>query len=692
MRVTLIIQGGVIMEITFKSLKFAVNGDGIVGLVGFLGQEKEYTDKSLYQFTFPEFDVAGGAFSGRFVQTKSEQTRALRYVSHKIESDALTLVQKNSLFEVTSVFTGYSDTTAIRVTQTFKNISGEEQLLITANTIGFNFGKSINEHKDWYFHRFSNARYHESAPDVRSFYDMGLLKNNGLFTMTNNGNASSLFNVPQGIIENRKTSDFYMFQIEAYSSWQAVLTGSGSGFSLQLGGPNDWYNMWTKELSDGESFTAVPVAICGGNSLNDVIANMTRYRRHIKPDCAADRHLPSIYNEYMHFSWDDPNQQRAMDMAPVIAATGCEYYVIDCGWHNSRNYDTTGEMYKHFGTWYEDRGRFPDGIKAVADKMHEHGMKFGLWIGPEVVGCKNEEMLSYYDDDCFITKNGKKVFNGTGYLINYASPKVRDYMTKTIDRMVNEYGCDYIKFDGCPNPGVIGNQLYDYIDAFNDWSYEMTQRHPNVIFEDCAGGGLRTDYKALSIFALISTSDQTNYLDYPYITGNIMVSVLPEQAAVWSYPVDDKIGKSENADEVNRLVSKERVVINMMNAVLGRIHLASRLQLLEDEKRALVKEGIDFYNSITPEKLNSVPYLPKGYAMYGDTLVSVGLKTDKKVYLGVWNLHGERHVELDLPDITAKSASVCYPKSMDTDFELKNNKLIIDFTEDEQGRIFEIEL
>jgi len=76
----------------------------------------------------------------------------------------------------------------------------------------------------------------------------------------------------------------------------------------------------------------------------------------------------------------------------------------------------------------------------------------------------------------------------------------------------------------------------------------------------------------------------------------------------------------------------------------------------------------------------------------GDTLVSVGLKTDKKVYLGVWNLHGERHVELDLPDITAKSASVCYPKSMDTDFELKNNKLIIDFTEDEQGRIFEIEL
>ena len=149
------------MEITFKSLKFAVNDNGLVGLVGFLGQNKEYTDKSLYQFTFPEFDVAGGALSGRFVQAKSEQTRSLRYVSHKTEGDTLTLVQKNSLFEVTSVFTSYGDTTAIRVTQTFKNISGEEQMLITANTIGVNFGKSIKEHKDWYFHRFSNARYHE---------------------------------------------------------------------------------------------------------------------------------------------------------------------------------------------------------------------------------------------------------------------------------------------------------------------------------------------------------------------------------------------------------------------------------------------------------------------------------------------------------------------------------------------------
>ena len=106
----------------------------------------------------------------------------------------------------------------------------------------------------------------------------------------------------------------------------------------------------------------------------------------------------------------------------------------------------------------------------------------------------------------------------------------------------------------------------------------------------------------------------------------------------------------------------------------------------------LVKEGIDFYNRITPEKLEAVPYLPKGYTMFGDTFVATGLKTDKKVYLGVWNLHGERYVELELPEITAKNASVCYPMNFETNYQLVNNKLILDFTEDEQGRIFEIEI
>ncbi len=130
----------------------------------------------------------------------------------------------------------------------------------------------------------------------------------------------------------------------------------------------------------------------------------------------------------------------------------------------------------------------------------------------------------------------------------------------------------------------------------------------------------------------------------------------------------------------------------MVNAVLGRIHLASRIHLLDEEKKALIREGVDFYNSITEEKLRAVPYLPLGYAKFGDTTVSVGLQTGDKLYLAVWNLRGERSVTIPLSELCVKAVSVAYPQALATDFTFTEQSLTVNFTEDEQARIFEISL
>ncbi len=690
------------MNFSFKGLTFDVNQEGCVTL-----QKCFFADHSDAQcrpgtFAFPEIDVAGGNCSGKPEMYASECTAKLRYVSHTVEGDTLRMVQKNDILEVTSTFVGYPDTNALRVTQRAKNISAVTQTLILLNTLSLCLGRDLmTENKDWYFHKFTNARYTESVPDVRSFYDLGLYWHNGHYHIANVGNMSALEGVPQGIIENRKSGDFLMFQIESYADWYfSIGSGPHKRFNLQIGGPNTRYHEWSKPLAPGESYTAVPCAMCYAQSLNGVLAQMARYRRHIKPQGKADQGLPSIYNEYMHYSWDNPLEQTTLSTASTVAQTGCQYYIIDAGWHSAAKYDTTDSMYKQFGSWYEDKSRFPNGLRAVADHVHSLGMKFGLWIAPEVVGCENQEMLAYYDDDCFVTRNGKRIFHGTEYLLDFRRPKVIKYMTDTIDRMVNEYGCDYIKFDGCPNAGLgtnkdadsLGDGLEQITDAFINWSYQMTQRHPGVIFEDCAGGGLRTDYKALSVFHLISTSDQTNYIHYPYICGNILCSVLPEQAAVWSYPVDNKVLVPEDHAATNANVSKERVALNMINSLLGRMHLASRLQSLDKEKLALVREGVAIYRRIADEKTNSVPYLPKGYAQFGDTLVAAGIRTESKVYLAVWNLGGDRHAELKLPEISVRSASVAYPQSLPTSFAFNENTLTINFTEDYQARFFELEL
>ena len=58
----------------------------------------------------------------------------------------------------------------------------------------------------------------------------------------------------------------------------------------------------------------------------------------------------------------------------------------------------------------------------------------------------------------------------------------------------------------------------------------------------------------------------------------------------------------------------------------------------------------------------------------------------------VWNLHGDRHVEIPLPEINVLSARVAYPAAMETRFSCQNNGLIIDFTGDEQARLFEMDI
>lgn len=648
-----------------------------------------------------EFDVAGGRTTGANYLRESEAATALRYVRHTESQNTLTLVQRSAAVEVTSVFTRYPDTNAIRVVQTFTNCAAQELCLTAANTVSLRFGTdAVKEQRDWYLHKFTNARYTEAMPDVRSLFDMGMYGRYSVLHTENVGNASSCENLPQGIVENRRTGEFLMFQIESYYDWFYEISIGGNGlFNLQLGGPSALRHAWNKVLAPGESYTTVPAAIAGGHTLNAVLAEMTRYRRHLLPVCEADAHLPAIFNEYMHYSWDSPFDARVRTMAPYVKKAGCEYYVVDAGWHNPAQFADLLDVYTNFGEWKESRERFPDGIRATADYVHSLGLKFGLWIAPEVVGLKSN-MLDYYDDSCFCMRDGKKIRNHTEYLLDFRNPKVRDYLDRSLDRMIDEYGCDYIKFDGCPNPGLgtdvdstsLGDGLEQQTEAFLSWVAALMARHPQVVFEDCAGGGQRIDYKALSMFRLVSTSDQTNYLQYPYISGNILASVLPEQAAVWCYPVDSFLCDCSGAETVNRDVSEERVVLNMVNGILGRLHLASRFHLLNETKQALIREAVDLYHRMATDKQTAVPYLPKGYTRCGDTFVAAGLRTEKKLYLAVWNLRGERHVVLPLPELSAKSARAAYPAALPTVFELKNNCLTLDFSEDEQARLFEIEL
>jgi alpha-galactosidase len=204
------------------------------------------------------------------------------------------------------------------------------------------------------------------------------------------------------------------------------------------------------------------------------------------------------------------------------------------------------------------------------------------------------------------------------------------------------------------------------------------------------------DYETLSHFSIISTSDQVDYLKYPYIAGNILSAVLPEQAAVWSYPVGvGEIGKPlpYDAEWVKDNITDERIIMNMINSFLGRIHLASHLELLTKEQFSLVQEGVEYYNMLTADKKNAMPYFPLGFTRFGDDLVVSGLKTQDKVYLAVWNLvDTAKEINIPLGEQKVAGVQIAYPKKCSTTYTVSENVLSVSFESGKSARFFEVQL
>ena len=687
-------------KILFKNLEFIIE-DGRIFLTkcGNLGLKD---GDVLHFFNFCEVSVAGenkNTHLGAKMALSTEWDK-LFYEKHEILNNEIIISCKSEKVRATVRFVTYEDTNAIRVSTEYENVSNEEIYLEEASAFVVNGVGNIYEDEKCKITKFTQSHHNECQPRTFTFKELGLFRGTGdsqrKISGLNVGSWSTKEELPQAIIQTADGS-FTAFQIESNNSWCWEISDKAKTHYLYLGGANSTYGSWTKKLATGEKYQTVWVMLAFGNHLNDVVANMTAYRRHVKGCSKADENLPTIFNEYMHLSWDNPNEDNTKKYAPIAQLSGIEYYVIDCGWHDEVD---TNVIYHYVGEWKESSLRFPNGIRKTTDYIRSLGLKAGLWIEPEVVGFKNQKMIDYYGDECFIKRNGKKVTVMNRHILDYRHPKVVEYMTETIRRMVEDYGAEYIKMDYNQDLGVgtevcsdsLGEGLESSARAFANWVESITKKFPSVIFEGCSSGGMRMDYKTLSLYSLVSTSDQVDCYKYPYIVGNILSAVLPEQAAVWSYPVGGINGEflrdvsKEWADEN---VDCDRVVLNMINSFLGRMHLASNISLLDGERLELVKQGVEYYNGLSQIKKSATPYFPLGFCAMEDTTVCAGLKREDAIYLAVYNLDGEEEKIIPISN-AIKFARRGYPKKSDVDVSFIDDKLIIKFTKKRQAVFVEV--
>jgi alpha-galactosidase len=217
----------------------------------------------------------------------------------------------------------------------------------------------------------------------------------------------------------------------------------------------------------------------------------------------------------------------AIDAAGAI---GAEVFFIDASWY-AKPY---GNWWTTVGDWNVDRERFPQGLQPFRDRVHEKGMLWGLWMDAERIGEKSG-ILQQHPEWLAATFSEEKSSGGQLDLTNPAAAK---WMEEQIGRVIAENNLEFFRLDYNTHPGrgirtirdgYVENGYWRYYDALYAIYDRLRVRFPNVIFENCAGGGGRTD------IGMIQRFDHTDVTDWQIaprsflITNGMTLAIPPER-------------------------------------------------------------------------------------------------------------------------------------------------------------------
>ena len=304
--------------------------------------------------------------------------------------------------------------------------------------------------------------------------------------------------------------------------WSAALAWSGSWRIALHRDPTDRVAFTGGLGHEGLSWTLGPgqslqTPVFAGVHTVDGFGGATRawhdyLRRYVIPTPAEDR--PVVYNswEATGFAVGEAGQLR---LAEAAAQLGVELFVLDDGWFGGRRDDTAG-----LGDWQPYQGAFPQGLGPLVEKVHQLGMRFGLWVEPEMVNA-DSDLYRAHPDWVLHTPNRDATELRQQLMLDYGRPEVERWAHQWLDRLVRDNGIDFLKWDanravtdagrpGHPDPDRL---WIDHTRAVYRIMDRLRTDHPQLRIEACAGGGGRADAGVLARTDQIWTSDNTDPVD-----------------------------------------------------------------------------------------------------------------------------------------------------------------------------------
>ena len=302
-------------------------------------------------------------------------------------------------------------------------------------------------------------------------------------------------------------------------------------------------------------------------------------------------------------SWEgvyfDINQEGLDQMMADIASMGGELFVMDDGWFGDkykRNTDNSS-----LGDWVVDTTKLPEGIDGLLADAEKHGVKFGIWIEPEMANTTSE-LYEKHPEWILKAPQRDPVLGrgGTQVVLDLGNPEVQDFVFGVVDDLMTKHPkIDYIKWDA--NMAVMNHgsnyldkekQSHMYIEyhrGFEKVCQRIRAKYPDLTIQACASGGGRANYGYLPYFDEFWVSDNTDALQRIYMQWG--TSYFFPAIAMASH-----ISAAPNHQTFRTIPLKYRIDV----AMSGRLGMEIQPKNMTDEEKELCRKAIADYKTIRP--------------------------------------------------------------------------------------------
>lgn len=281
-------------------------------------------------------------------------------------------------------------------------------------------------------------------------------------------------------------------------------------------------DVFTWKLEPGETFVSPEAAmVYSPDGLNGMSHAFHRlYSENLMRSKWFERDRPILINnwEATYFNF---NEEKILQIARRAKELGVEMLVLDDGWFGKRNTDNCS-----LGDWVVNPEKLPGGLNGLSDRLHNLGLKFGLWFEPEMIS-PDSDLYRAHPDWCLHVDGRARVEMRNQLILDLSRKEVQDYIIESVSAALESARIEYVKWDmnrnmtepfsGAQTPARQKETQHRYMLGLYRVLEEITARFPEILFESCSGGGGRFDPGMLYYMPQTWTSDDSDAVERMFI-------------------------------------------------------------------------------------------------------------------------------------------------------------------------------